>query len=799
MLKNYFKIAFRTLQKNKAYTLLNVLGLSVGIAGALLVFLYVFFHYSTDRHHPAANKIYRLVLDIDVGDGTIAHESGVSVAIPETLEKEYTQVERSGMFMFFYSPPTLSVDDAGGEPKRFAEQEGVAYASEPLLYMLDFEFLQGNKATALQEPAQAVITATMARKLFNTEQAVGKSIRINNRVEVMVSGVVKEYPKTTDFKADVLLSLPTLKLMNPTYQMDNFSWTGANNWVLIQLAEGYQAADLENQLADFRKKYLGEGFSHWQYHLQALSDIHFDERYGGNIRKSVLYQLTAVGLFLLLIACINFINLSTASATLRQKEVGVRKVMGSSRGQIFWQFIAETALIILAAIVFALLIAYLLIPKINTWLKVLLSLSVLLKAEFLITGLVLSCLLVLLAGAYPALVVSGFSPAQIFTLTYVSGRPRGVLLRKTLVTGQFIMAQVFVIGAWIAVHQMDYFLRADPGFAYDHILTVSLPAGDENTLTTLRNTLMQHSDVENVSMHFRPPMAETNEGGYVRYANSEHWAPFMVRDRWADEHFLETFEMELVAGRNIQIRDSVMEFLINEDFVEKLGLSHPEDVLNKPLMIDNSGAQGIIVGVVRDFHQQSLQQPIEPVAIYPFAKLYRKASIKLQTYDLAQSIQQVQAAWEEMYPDQIFQYSLLDANIARMYQQEATAASLIRLFAVITIIICCLGLYGLSLFTVNRKVKEIGIRKVLGASLGSILLLLSKDYVRLIGISFLLAVPLSNYIFTEWLQNFSYRIELQWWYFVMPGLLVLVAALLTISQRTFQAARKNPVDGLRNE
>lgn len=799
MLKNYFNVAVRNLKKNQAYTVLNVLGLGVGIGCSLLLFLFVYFHYSTDTHHSFADRMYRVVLDIDVGDGSLVHEPGVAVPMVDALEKDYPQVERSGLCMFFYTPPTLSIMQSGTDTKRLADQQGVAYANEQLLYMLNYEFLQGNKATALLKPRQAVVTMSMAQKLFGTEQALGKVVRINNKEDLVVSGVVKDYPQNTDFKTDMLISLPTLKVINPSYQLDNFSWTGANNWVLVQLAEGYEEADMEGQLTDFREKYLGEDFPHWTYQLQPLSEMHFDEKYGGTIRQPLLHLLIAVGLFLLTIACINFINLSTASSAGRHKEVGLRKVMGSSRQQLFWQFMTEAALITFLAFLIGILMTYLLMPKINGWLDVSVTLSDLMNTEVVSTACFMFVCIVLMAGAYPAVLMAGLSPQSVFRASFSSVPSRGGLLRKVLVTAQFMLAQVFAIGALVAIFQMDYFFSADPGFTSNNILTITIPASEASLQSGLRNALMQQAEVTEVSLHYRPPMTEKMEEGYVKFEGEEKWKPFMVRDRWADAHYVETFDLKLIAGRNIQVRDSVMEFLVNEDLVAKLGITDPEAILNKSLMVDNSGVTGTIVGVVEDFHQQSLQYPIEPVVIYPFSRLYRQASVKLKTKDLGQTIPKLQSAWHEIYPDHEFKYSVLDESLVKMYQHEATIEQLIRLFAWVTLIICCLGLYGLTMFTVNQKVKEIGIRKVLGASVSSVLLLLSGSYLRLIGIAFILAVPLANYIFSEWLQNFAYRIEISWWLFAIPGIVVLLIATVSVSTQTLKAARQNPVDSLRYE
>lgn len=799
MIKNYFKTTFRTLFKNKTYTFLNIVGLGLGLTGSILIFLFVRFHLNTDTFHRQADRIYRLVLDIHVDDGSIEHKPGTSVAMINTLKEDYPQVEKTAMCMFFYAPPTLAVQTNPSQWERHVESQGVAYGNTDLLHMFDFEWIAGNKQTALDGPNQVVLSKRQAYKYFGSTDVLGKILRINHQTDLVVSGIIGTPPINTDLAVDVLISLPTLKVLNPNYQLDNFSWHGHNNWLFVQLQEGAEARQLDQQLPEFVQKYLGEDFSHWHLHLQPLNEMHFDERYGGVIRKPLLLTLGLTGIFLILVACINFINLATAQAFRRAKEVGVRKVMGSSRKQLFWQFITETSCITLLSAALASLAIFLILPSLNTWLQLPLSLSLLSDPSVLIFLAAIILAVIMLAGSYPAVILSGLSPILALKSKITSTGTKGLSIRKVLVVLQFTISQVFTICALIVLYQMDYFLNANMGFEKETIVTVSLPESIKNRLVPFRNELLQYPDIMHVSLHHRPPVANINDGGYIKFDQRENWESFLMRDRWADSHYLEAYDLELIAGRNIQERDSVTEFLVNEEFVKRLNFNDPQEVLDKKIYDGNANVEGSIVGVVKNFHHRSLQHPIEPLAIYPYPSLFRQAGIRLNTQNISQTLQNIQTIWTKTFPDHVFEYEFVDETIAKMYQREETISHLSKVFTLATIIICFLGLYGLVLFITAQRIREIGIRKVLGATVPGILLLLFKDYIKLILVAFAIAIPLSNYFATTWLNHFAYHVTLSWWIFALPGLLFLLITLLSAAQQSLKAAYTNPKDTLRYE
>lgn len=799
MIKNYLLTALRNFQKQKLSTLIHVIGLSLGLIGGLVIFLFVHHHFSTDTFYPNANRIYRVVLDIHIENGSIEYEPGTSLPMAQTLKNEYATIEQAGFCRKFYSAPTISLLNQQGERTQLIEESGVAYADNQFIKMFDLHFIEGDVNTAMIGPNQVLLTRQQARKYFGNQEAIGQTININNKADLEVVGIVEDYPSNTDFDIDVWISLPTLTVLQPNYQTENYKWIGNKNWTFVKLAKNSDASAINKQLPTFVSKYLGDNFKHWKFHLQPLAEMHFDTRYHGTIRKPLLWLLSAVAVLIVLVACINFINLSTAQALSRSREVGVRKSMGSTRSQLFWQFIGETALLIGITLVLSAIFLVITLPQLNYWIGTNLTLQSLANPSILALIILLAIGIIFLAGSYPAIVLAGFDPIQALKNKISSGVAGGYQFRKWLVAFQFTVSQAFIIGALIILYQMNYFQKVDTGFREDAILTVDIPRSNYSTLATFRNRLQQFPAIGEVSFHHRPPMATMNDGGYVKFDNQDQWTSFLVRDRWADEHYIDTYDLELLAGRNLIIRDSATEFLVNEEFVRQLGVSSPEDVISKHLFEGNAAVQGVIVGVVSDFHHRSLQNPIEPVVIYPYPRLFRQAGIQIQPRNFTETLQTIQTLWEGTFPDQVFSYQLLEDSLSELYEKERTMSRLVLIFTIASIIICCLGLLGLVTYTISQRTKEVGVRKVLGASVIDILMLLSKDLFILLLISFVLSVPIANYFMQEWLTNFSYRIPIQWWMFILGGGLILFIALFSVGIQTVKAAVQNPVDSLRDE
>jgi putative ABC transport system permease protein len=798
MLRNYLRFALRNFRQRPGYPLLNGVGLTLGMAGTLVLFLFIHFHRQTDRHHALAGRIHRVVLDLHFDEGTVEPSAGTSLPMVEAFRRDYPSVEKVAFLKEIITPMVTVPAPNGGVARGFMEEGAVAFANEDYFGTFSYGWRLGNPATALDEPGTVVLTEQYARKYFGTLHAAGRTLALNG-TPLRVTGVVADPPPATDLKKEVFVSLASLRLIDPGLDPNDFSWISGRHQLFLVLAEGASAKVLAGQLPAFSKKYFGSAAPAFRFGLQPLADVHFNPRYGGPTSRTLLGTLALIGLFLAGIACINFINLSTVQAFLRAKEVGVRQVLGSSRAQVFGQFMTETAVVVLAAGVVAAGLAYLLRPLLNNWFGTAIGADIFGTATFWGFWLALVVGVTGAAGGYPAWLLSGLRPA----LTLKAGRytpgAKGATLRKVLVVAQFAIALVLIISTLVVTRQLRLFGRADMGFSRDAIVTVPLPAPAVTGREALRGQLQALPGVERVTFQYRPPASDSYMGGSVRFDNRTDWEQFAIRDRYADAQYLQTYGLKLVAGRNFIERDSLPEVVVNETFVRKLGLRSPEAVLGKAIEDGTSNTKGVIVGVVRDFHQQSLHMAIEPCAIFYLPSRMSQVGIKLQAASLESTLRQVEAQWRRSFPDAVFAYQFLDEQIARFYEKEKLTGRLVNLFSGLCIFIACLGLFGLAAFTARQRTKEIGIRKVLGATAGSIVALLSKDFLKLVGIAFGLAVPVAAYVMSRWLEDFAYRVPLGWTVFALAGAAALGIALLTVSVQALRAALANPVKSLRSE
>lgn len=799
MLKNYFRIAARNLKINRAYAILNIFGLGMGMAGTILIFLFLHYHLATDRHRPDFDRIYRVVLDLHLDEG-VEHEQGSAYALSNALAHDYSQVEKAG-FVSKLPNVTLSANSEG-TVKRFIEKENAAYADQGYLDLFSFNFTQNNGKNILTEPFTIIISEKMALKYFGQRDVLGKTLRLNNANDLRITGILEDQKNPTDLKFDIYISLPTLKKLDRINWAEEFGWISSRNFTFIKTTAGSNSADIERALKANGLKYYGETSKYYQHHLQPLAYMHFDERYGGEIRRSILWVLGGVGLFLLVIASINFINLATAQALKRGKEIGIRKVLGSTQSQLFWQFMSETALITLLSAVLALLLVIILLPVMNNWTHTkAFHFGVLFQYEVLVFCILTIISIIIFAGFYPAVIISGFNPIAALKSKLGTRQIGGIGLRRSLITVQLIIAQILVIGTLVLILQLKFFKNADLGFDQNAVITIPLPKTDtlQNTKEGLRNDLLQYADIKSVSYQYEAPASTMGFGGSVRFNNRTEWEKFVVRDRFGDENYLKTYRMPLLAGRSIMKRDSVVEFVVNEELMKRLGIREPELILGKQLEDGASGFKGEIVGVVKSFHLKSLQEAVEPCVIFANPKLYKEVAVKLDTRNLSQSIQHINQAWLKTYPDEVFSYEFVDEKIAGFYEKEEQLTSLIRSFAMVAILICCLGLYGMVSFMVTQKTKEIGVRKVLGASVSNIAALFGKEFLILVTVAFFVAAPIAWYFMTNWLNHFAYRIDLAWWILASGGIIILLITLLTVGYKVVKAALMNPVKSLMSE
>ncbi|MBT1689919.1 ABC transporter permease [Dawidia soli] len=794
---NYLKIALRLQVRYKWFTGINIAGLSLGMLCSLLVYLYVGSHLGTDRHHHDAERLYRVVLDIHTPAGTIEHEEGTSLPLGHALQTDYSAVEAAAFCMRFYTAPTIAITTPGGSD-RYQEDRVAAYADNAFIQLFRHDFIAGNRHTALTQPNTAVLSQRQALKYFGTADAVGRTLNINHLADLTVTGVFANPTDRSDLNFDVLVSLPTLNVINPNYQDQNYTWIGSNNWTFIKLKAGQQPAALEAQLPAFATKYLGADFHHWQFRLQPLADIHFDTRYDGVVSKPVLWILAAVALALTGLVCINYINLSMAQSGPRAKEIGVRKYLGGSKRQLFIQFMTETGVTVATSAVLALIAAYITLPLINIWLQADLTWMQLATLDK-IAAILLACLaLTFLAGYYPAVVLSGFHPIR--ALAGKTGTLGGTRqwLQQSLICFQYTVALLFMTATGVMLHQMHFLLQEDhAGVPANTVITIGLPKADLSRRQAFRDALTHIPGVEDATLQHQAPLAASLDGGFIKYDNRPAWEEFIVRDRWADDRFLETYNLSLVAGRNIALHDSTTETLVNETLLQKLSVTHPEDALGKQIVLDNAGLTATIVGVVQNFHHRSLQHTIEPVAIYPLRAALNHVGIRLSTGHTGATLEAITTVWKQAFPDDVLRISFLDQSIADLYRTERVTGKLMTILAVVSAVICSIGILGLSAYSALRRTREIGIRKVLGASVADILVLLGRQYLALVVVAIVLALPVAYSIMHRWLEGFAYHVPWGWTSFSIPAAMLVITTLALVTAQSLRTARTNPSRSLR--
>ncbi|HOY07018.1 MAG TPA: ABC transporter permease [Saprospiraceae bacterium] len=793
MLNNYLLIAFRNLRKNSTYSLLNILGLGLSTACCIVIFLMVHYHLSFDTYHKKADRTIRMVTDIHL-EGVTPFR-GAPNPMSKVLRSEFSYIEKAAM-QATRDEVLISVPNTSGIPDKYKE-DLFAFVEPELFDILDFQVLQGD-LSALREPNTAVLTEKMARKYYGTADAIGKTFRYENKVDFRVVGILRDLPNNTDYSNGILASWSTRKSM-PEYAPYEDNWGGINGgtYCLATLQPGHTMAELEAAMPEFRKKYRHpDSEILFQYKPVPLTSIHLDSDYGtGNMQKSYLWALTLIGIFLLITACVNFINMATAQALKRAREVGVRKSLGSTRGQLFWQFMFETSLIVLAGVIIGIVMAKLSLPSLNAWTEENIEFSgpgLLLLAGFMAA---MSVAIIFLAGAYPGLVQARFQPVDALRGHSDQAKAGGFSLRRILVTTQFTISQILIIGAAVVTAQIQFARDADWGFRPGVVLTVPVP--EQSHMKTLREQVASISGVKNVSLCYQPPASSSNNQTGVRFENRTEGEPWMVNNKPADDHYLETFGLKLVAGRNLMPSDTVREFLVNETFVKKLNFASPQEVVGKKVDID--GDKGTITGVVADFHNWELSQDISAISISTESKAYSTCAIELQPGNPEPVLAQIKKVWENNFPEYYYESTFMDDQMAEFLESESIIMHLVRIFAGIAIFIGCLGLYGLASFMVMRKTKEIGIRKTLGATVPGILWLFGREYIRLIVIAFVIATPLAWWAMNAWLQNYVYRTPFGPGIFALALAATFVVALLTVGFQSLQAAVANPVKSLKSE
>lgn len=822
MFKNYITTAWRNITRYKMFAAINVFGLSLGISACLVIFLIARFQLSFDNYHPGKERIFRIVSDMYSSKFGEDHSSSIPTPAPFAIRSEIAGLETVAVFHDYVA--TVTIPENGAPVKKFAkpqhgeEQNSDIVITEPQYFdIFHYDWLAGNPA-ALKEPYTVVLTESKARQYFGEHapaEILNKTIIYNDSINVRIAGIVKDPGKNTDFFFRDFISFTTLK---KDVVFESWNDVHTNEQVFVKLANNVPPAQINARLANLVNRHYKETKdSKRTWLLQPLSTIHFDARYSDAYSKKVhlptLYGLMAIALFILVLAVINFITLSTAQSIDRAKETGIRKICGSTVTGLVVRFLGETFILTGLAIALAVAGIYPLLAAFKSFIPEGVTFSFFSLSTWLFL-LAVGLFTALLAGIYPAKVLSSSNPAINLKGSGMQKWNRRGYFIKGLIVFQFTISMVFIIGTLVTGNQMKYMLNKDLGFTKDAIISIQTNldyAADKKEV--LAEKIRQLQVVESVSVSEGTPLAKLHFLNPLIYKEGKEERGAAGILEWGDEHFLPLYDIKIIAGRNIQPSDSIKEFLVNESGIKALGFTKPEDAVGK--MVETivppstpgppvGFVKRPIVGVMADFHSQSLHEPVKPVIFTTSAAFTRLINIKLQTIGKQLShfkaaISKIEKCWKEVYPHDPFDYTFFDETIAKFYEKEKQTARLMNIAMVVSICISCLGLFGLATLTARRRTKEIGIRKVLGAGIGQIVFILSKDTIKLLLIAIVIASPIAWYGMNQWLNGFAFRIAISWWIFVLAGAIAIFIAFCTVSYQSIKAALANPVTALKNE
>ncbi len=813
MIKIIFKTIWNHLRMNKTYAAINIAGLAIGIGCSLVIYKIITYESSFDSYHKNHENIYRLIIEYNDPKEGIKYQEGQVPPVGEAIRNEFPGVDA---VMTFYAAKDqisqISIEDENGEIQMYQENKGVVCADPNIFEVFDFNFLAGDPSTALLDKGNVVITSSLAQKYFGlsemeVEQAMNRFITINNIATLQVSGVISDPPKNTDLPFTIIANYYDQIIINP-YFRGGTDWQAGHSYTncYLLLQDNISVDAFEEQLLTFYDKYHeGNNGLDQRYVLQPLSELHSGLCNNYNDRQvpdRSLLILGIIGLFLILMASINFINLSTVQATKRFKEIGVKKIFGENKYQSILQFLLESVSISYIAAFIGLFIAHFILIYLENILGYRLDLGISTDPQILIKLFLLATIVGLLSGLYPSIIIARMS-ANVALKKFLSVKNSSVSLslRRILVVVQFTISLILIIGTLVMNQQLEFFLNKDLGFKKDAIILATLNNANEDKLELLKSKLLEHPEIEMVSYGTRSPLADWKANTYINYptiAEDEYTANI----KSADVDYMKLYELEFIAGQSFSNVKNNAEVVVNRKLTELLGFNNPQESIGE--IFEFWENEFIIVGVVEDFHSQSLQKTMENVVFSNLNFNINEMSVRINPKTLEASgyqviIDKVQKEWDEVFPDEILNYSFLDEKIATFYSDERNTSKLIQLFAIIAILIGSLGLFGLISYIISQKTQEISIRKINGAKISEILILLNKDFMIYLAIAFIIAVPIAYYATNNWLKEFAYKIELSWWIFAIAGLISAFCAIFTVSWQTYKASIENPIKTLKNE
>lgn len=800
--------------KNKVFSLINIVGLTIGLSASFIIGLMIYYDYTFDNFHKDGDRIYRIVTDFKAPEGEF-YNSGVTLALKDAIADNSNFETLSE----FYRERPMKVENKASNLE-FKLPKFVVFADQDYFKIFDYKFIAGNDKNTLSNPNEVILTKERAAKYFpniTPSDVIGKTLVYNDSINTTVTGIVENFTGRTDIVFQEFISHPTIlqTRMRDNIIRKNWNNTNSSSQVFVKLNTNADIAAINSRFKELATEHADEEDKKYGqeriFKLQPLNNIHFNENYGiydysqAQASKSLLKNLALVALFLLLLGCINFINLNTAQASQRAKEIGIRKTLGSSRKQLIGQFMGETFLLVLMSALLSLLLSKWLINIFSDFVPEDLGFE-LFKAPIVIIGMIiLLALVTFLSGFYPAIVLSKFNTVSVLKNHLAMGEKK-VKLRKFLTVFQFTIAQIFIIATLLVGKQINYLLDKDMGFKSEAVVTTYRPIGENglDKMERLAETLKSIPEINKISLGNYTPASFSSNTTTMRRMVGEKEIYGDMQLLHGDTNYLNLFEIDLLAGRTRR-NDTVRELVINEAARKFYGFNTPEEAIGQTLLYEDEPLP--IVGVMADFHQRSLKSDIKPMSLlgdfyrdnWTYFSQIHIALNNASSGSLENAISKIEAEYQSIFPGENFRVNFLDETIEKFYRREQKVSKLLNWATGLSILISCLGLLGLVIYTTNRRIKEIGVRKVLGASLLQINTLLCKDFLILVAIAFIVAVPIAWYGINDWLQDFAYKTTISFWVFLVSGCAMILFALIVISVKTLQAAGSNPVNSLRSE
>jgi putative ABC transport system permease protein len=800
MIRNYLKIAFRNLVKHKSFSFINIIGVAIGLACFLLLALYVRDELSYDRHHANADRIYRLSRTFLSKDGSVSLRLGhAAPPFGQLIREDFPQVEEVVRM--------LETDGLIRYGEKVFNEDNLFAAEKNIFKVFTFNVLSGNPDKALENPFTIMFSRPMAEKYFGNENPVGKTIRMDNQFDYTVTGVFEPLPAQSTFHPSFLISFSTLT-DNRVYGAEELRTNFGNNSfsTFLLLPKNYDPSQLESAFPAFVNRRVDPNASKFTtLNLMKLTDIHLHSHLDSEIEANgdikYVYLFSAIAVFILIIACINYMNLATARSAKRAKEVGMRKVVGAHRSQLINQFLSESILLVCISLLIAVIIVMLCIPFMNDFTQKQLTISSLFDPVFLAVLISITLFTGFAAGSYPAFFLTSFQPTSVLKGKIASALKNG-RLRQTLVVAQFAIAVALIISTGVVYNQMKFVQNYNLGYAKDQIVILPSMADSAVSQETVRQRLKENSGITEVGRSSRVPSGRLLDSwdAYVMKGDSMASTDITIKSLTVDEDFIPVYQIKMAAGRNFSrehTTDKTEAFILNETAVKLLGWKNPADAVGNRFGYGH--IRGQIVGVTKDYHFESLHQKVAPMVMLMNAGNLNRLSIHIAGNNLKSALSHIESVWKNRFPDRPFDYQFLDQRFGQLYAREQTQQVLFGIFAGIAIFISCLGLLGLSMFMAELRIKEIGVRKVLGASVSSIVVMLSNDFLKLVLIAIVIASPIAWYAMHTWLQDFAYHTKIEWGVFVLAGGLAIGIALLTVSFQSIRAALTNPVKSLKSE